>query len=621
MSKLLPRRAAQTLRQTLNELEQEATSPISGTSSDSLDRDIKRKKRDKKLEMRIQEAFLRFMAVILKSYHEYLIPMSKAPTAGSTDPNALFRLESFLRSRDKNYHKFYNVLMKTQMFIRFIEERSFVSDGYQGLAFFDECCAKVSAIDDSHSELRLIEWDFGHSSDRTKYILPPDPVDESKEIVYNTFTLNPALMKRTKSHLSRLLQNSSPSTPGSPMARRTKYEIKLSQKQAHRSHQSPETWTRHLLSTCYSIYFLILPSFLLKKPEIVGNILKLSYEVLSKAHKLRIACDEVCYRVMMQLCGLHNQPILAVRLYYLMKRSGIQPNAVTYGFYNRCVLESQWSSDVGTASKMRWKRLRNVVLGVAQFKRGAIKGLDGGSGDANASETGDSSTNSRDQLNLIPNETNYFSMDFFAFDKLRGKLSNLVQNNERQDTPTNTLRKSSHSVDDLSSKSHENDASLSETRLKSTSVADKIENIIKVSATEQDTSNFISNNINDEKNQNDQDKNDDANNDSIEEHPLSPKRIPPRTLVTQNDPLGALNDDKDIRVPSDKLTENAELGKTQKSNSMFSDQPILFRGQRSATFDEAISSSQSMQRSRTLPSTSTSANFAGIGTSFKFNFR
>lgn len=521
LAKLLPRRAAQTLRQTLSDLEQEATSPIGG-GSDSLDRDFKRKSRDKKLEMRIQEAFLRFMAVILKGYHEFLIPMSKAPTAGATDPNALFRLEAFLRSRDKNYHKFYNLLMKTQMFIRFIEERSFVSDGYQGLAFFDECCEKVSAIDDSHGEMRLIDWDYGHSSERTKYILPPDPVDESKEVFYRSFTLNAALMKRTKSPLMRLMMNSSPSTPGSPMARRTKYEIKLSQKQAHRCHQSsPEQWTRHLLSTCYSIYFLILPSFLLKSPDNVSDVLKASYEVLSKAHKLRIVCDEVCYRVMMQLCGFHNQPILAVRLYYLMKRSGIQPNAVTYGFYNRCVLESQWSSDVGTASKMRWKRLRNVILGVAQFKRGAIRGSDGGSGDANASETGDSSTNSRDQLNLIPSETNYFSMDFFAFDKLRGKLSNLVQNNDRPGA--SSMRKSSHSVDDLSSKTHENEPSLSDTRLKSTSVADEIENIAKVSISDQEASNFNSNNVDAEAMQEDHAEGDEDST-TIEEHPLSPKR-------------------------------------------------------------------------------------------------
>lgn len=66
--------------------------------------------------------------------------------------------------------------MKTQMFIRFIEERSFVSDGDHGLAFFDECTEKVSAYDDAQSDVRLVDWESGHSSERTKFILPPDSI-------------------------------------------------------------------------------------------------------------------------------------------------------------------------------------------------------------------------------------------------------------------------------------------------------------------------------------------------------------------------------------------------------------------------------------------------------------
>jgi hypothetical protein len=52
-------------------------------------------------------------------------------------------ISGFLRSRDKTHHKFFTLVMKTQMFIRFIEERSFVSDMDASLAFFDECTEKV----------------------------------------------------------------------------------------------------------------------------------------------------------------------------------------------------------------------------------------------------------------------------------------------------------------------------------------------------------------------------------------------------------------------------------------------------------------------------------------------
>lgn len=49
----------------------------------------------------------------------------------------------FLRSRDRSHQKFYSLMTKTQMFIRFIEECSFVSDKDASLAFFDDCVDKV----------------------------------------------------------------------------------------------------------------------------------------------------------------------------------------------------------------------------------------------------------------------------------------------------------------------------------------------------------------------------------------------------------------------------------------------------------------------------------------------
>jgi DENN domain-containing protein 4 len=83
---------------------------------------------------------------------------------------------------------------------------------------------------------------------------------------------------------------------------------------------------------------------------------------------------QVCYRVVMQLCGLYNMPVLAVKLLFLMKRGGMQPNAITYGFYNRAVLEAAWPSDITNSSQLLWAKLRNVILGVALFRRAARKG-------------------------------------------------------------------------------------------------------------------------------------------------------------------------------------------------------------------------------------------------------
>ena len=83
-----------------------------------VDKQFQQKRAEQVQELEIQEYFLRFMAMILKGYRSYLLPITKAPTIGSTDPTSLFNIQAFLRSRDKAHAKFYSMLIKTQMFIR-----------------------------------------------------------------------------------------------------------------------------------------------------------------------------------------------------------------------------------------------------------------------------------------------------------------------------------------------------------------------------------------------------------------------------------------------------------------------------------------------------------------------
>lgn len=357
-----------------------------------------------------------------------------------SDILTIFFLQFFLHLQ--SHHKFYQYLMKTQMFIRFIEERSFVSDG-DHLAFFDECSEKVSAYDDTAKEIHFVDWDTSHSSERTKIILPPDfqSTTPGQTFTYSRFILNPMLLKQSRKTLLSQLAHSAALTPGSPMARRTKHEIKIAQKMARKCQAIPETWAKHLLATCYSIYFLVLPSVLLDSPANCHATLKSAYDLLSRAAKLKIVCDEVCYRVMMQLCGSNNLPILAVRLYYLMKRSGISPNALTYGFYNRCVLEAQWPSDSTTLSKMRWNRLKNVVIGAAHFRRAGkklstLRKKHGGSSEMNLNtlEAVDgTSRTSLDSSHSVHNESTTFT-DFSAFDRLRGRLGSIVRQSGPQES-------------------------------------------------------------------------------------------------------------------------------------------------------------------------------------------
>lgn len=75
---------------------------------------------------------------------------------------------------------------------------------------------------------------------------------------------------------------------------------------------------------------------------------------------------------MMQLCGVYSTPVLAVKLLFLMKRSGVQPNAITYGFYNRAVLEATWPSDMNNSSQLLWNKLRLVIMCWPKMKANVI---------------------------------------------------------------------------------------------------------------------------------------------------------------------------------------------------------------------------------------------------------
>uniref|UniRef100_A0A8K9WPK9 DENN domain containing 4A n=1 Tax=Oncorhynchus mykiss TaxID=8022 RepID=A0A8K9WPK9_ONCMY len=332
------------------------------------------------LEMEIQEAFLRFMAAILKGYRSYLRPITQAPSEKTTDASSLFDLQGFLKSRDRSHQKFYSLMTKTQMFIRFIEECSFVSDKDASLAFFDDCVDKVDS--DKPDETRLIEIDESQRSEHTVFITPPElphlPDGEEHPLCYS-YAGFPVLsldlfdpMEGLRPPASRLAARQSCPTSPAPMFRRTKQEIKLSQKLAKKYSSIPQMWSKCLLCHCYGLWFICLPSYV-KVCHSKVRALRTAYDVLRKMQDKKLQPpDEVCYRVLMQLCGQYGQPVLAVRVLFEMKKAGVQPNAITYGYYNKAVLESTWPSSTRGGYFM-WMKLRNVVMGVAQFRQALRK--------------------------------------------------------------------------------------------------------------------------------------------------------------------------------------------------------------------------------------------------------
>uniref|UniRef100_A0A3B5A3B4 C-myc promoter-binding protein-like n=1 Tax=Stegastes partitus TaxID=144197 RepID=A0A3B5A3B4_9TELE len=379
--KILPKKACKNLMNVLSNLHQQLVDgqyrpdgllelSMSDTSELSCGKSLHT------LELEIQEAFLRFMAAILKGYRSFLRPITQAPSEKATDASSLFDLQGFLKSRDRSHQKFYSLMTKTQMFIRFIEECSFVSDKDASLAFFDDCVDKVDS--DRLEETRLIEIDESQRSEHTVFITPPElpPLPDGEEYPlcyrYDGFPVlsldlfDPVEGLRTPS--SRLAARHSCPTSPAPMFRRTKQEIKSAQKIAKRYSSIPQLWSKCLLRHCYGLWFICLPAYV-KVCHSKVRALRTAYDVLRKMQVKKLQPpDEVCYRVLMQLCGQYGQPVLAVRVLFEMKKAGVHPNAITYGYYNKAVLESTWPSST-RGGYFLWMKLRNVILGVAQFKR------------------------------------------------------------------------------------------------------------------------------------------------------------------------------------------------------------------------------------------------------------
>uniref|UniRef100_A0A672YAH6 DENN/MADD domain containing 4A n=1 Tax=Sphaeramia orbicularis TaxID=375764 RepID=A0A672YAH6_9TELE len=384
--KMLPRRACKHLLNTLNKLYQQLTEggqlnrddlQMEHTVTDS---ELNGGKSLQTLELEIQEAFLRFMAAILRGYRTYLLPITQAPSEKTTDASSLFDLQGFLKSRDRSHQRFYSLMMKTQMFSRFIEECSFVSDKDASLAFFDECVDKMDS--ERPEDTRLIELDESHHSEHTVYINPPElpPLPEGQEhplcYSYSGFpVLNAELLQPLEGpNPPSAGLTSRHSSPASPTAifRRSKQEIRLAQKMAKTHSSMPQMWSKCLLRHCYGLWYICLPGFVSTCHSKV-RALRMAYDVLRKMQDKKLqAPDEVCYRVLLQLCGQYSQPVLAVRVLFEMKKAGVQPNAITYGYYNKAVLESTWPSTT-RGGYFLWGKLRNVVLGVVQFKQAGKK--------------------------------------------------------------------------------------------------------------------------------------------------------------------------------------------------------------------------------------------------------
>ncbi|TGZ59597.1 hypothetical protein CRM22_008990 [Opisthorchis felineus] len=87
---------------------------------------------------RVKDAFMLFMASLLKDYRSYLIPVRLA------ERDMLFNNEAFLtHSADDKSRPFYSTLFQTQQWVNFVRDRSYASPREEELTNFDSLIARL----------------------------------------------------------------------------------------------------------------------------------------------------------------------------------------------------------------------------------------------------------------------------------------------------------------------------------------------------------------------------------------------------------------------------------------------------------------------------------------------
>lgn len=322
--KLVPKKAYKNLKKTLEIIDLKMNNTMIEMKKErpSISFSQLSKKLESQFGIEIQEAFLQFMTFIFKDFRKYLKPIKKKKV-GSTDPSSLFDFQNFIMSRDKSHHQFYTFLTNTQMFTKFIEERTFSSDKYTYLAFFDECLNRIESTENADfSTFQLIELDDRDKNDRTVFISDPESLVNLADYKKQTYKYSkfgpfnhelflkepilshfdncrkPSIESRSfESICGNYTNNQSTSnlnlqqnlTSSPMMMKRTKHEVRSAQRVAKRLAETPLTWAKCLISYSYSIWFVHLHSYIRANQQLTLKAkLEIAFNILLRMQSLAL---------------------------------------------------------------------------------------------------------------------------------------------------------------------------------------------------------------------------------------------------------------------------------------------------------------------------------------------
>lgn len=296
--------------------------------------------------------------------------------------------------------------------------------------------------------------------------------------------------------------------------------------------------------------------------------------------------------------------------------------------YNRCVLEAEWPTHT-TTSVLLWNKLRHVVLGAAHFRRaGRRRAARKDRYPLSASTEGATSLldqNDRASRSSLDSH-DAPTIDTSTFDKFRSRIGSIILSQETTPEANEVLSsagllisgnsprtpdedRTSTLSNDTSSPTYRptlarSDSFAGDARILDGLISPKCARLLNFSE------------------------------ESLDEV-TSPSKVSPRTPVTENDPLGALETEE---LETEELLE--EDVKEKSVTLPMTDTPILFKNStmhRSATFEGsppstggftrnnsisgASGGSPGLHRSETVPASTVTAGLASLGSSIKLNFR
>ncbi|PAA87691.1 hypothetical protein BOX15_Mlig001767g1 [Macrostomum lignano] len=352
----------------------------------------------------LRDAFLRFMATLLKDYRAHL--RSVRPLARheeGVDIRALFNTDAFLAA-NKSHSAFYSLLVRTQMFAQFIQLASFDSGQHQQqLEFFDDCIRRVVAEDKDKSAAAGLQFSSGnHYNGVVSYVdmplsegctspirydsgfptqLNPDLFDDMVRLAQQRAASNAASQSSLLSnHLSQQQQqqqqvaqssggaaaavaaaaaagsSASPAVGAAPGAgiaattaaiRRSKQEMKLAFKLATECKNSAQDgqWARYLLTSAYSLWFLALPSYAEWRGE-SASMIELTDWGLKLLHRMHahlrppVLQDEAPFRSLLSLCINRRLRSCATRVCTSLQALRGKPTPQTHVLFNTLMTDT-----------------------------------------------------------------------------------------------------------------------------------------------------------------------------------------------------------------------------------------------------------------------------------------